>query len=84
MNPSHVIFLCSQQSQPISPVFTHCQILTMLSTRLNSLPQPSHSHVIVGLCFASCLARSFLLEKPPSVACGQPSCRQNRVFECRL
>lgn len=59
-------------------------MLTILSTLLKSLPQPSHSHVIIGLCFASCRARSFLLEKPPSVACGHPSCRQKSVFECRL
>jgi hypothetical protein len=86
VNSPHVIFLWNPAK--VSPCYLLCShtlnILTMLSTRLNSLPQPSHSHVIVGLCFASCLARSFLLEKPPSVACGQPSCRQNSVFECRL
>jgi hypothetical protein len=90
VNSSYVILLIIQESQQEVPalVIVSCrpkgQFLTMLSTRLNSLPQFSHSHVIIGLCFASCRARSFLLENPPSVDCGHPSCRQNNVLECRL
>lgn len=57
---------------------------TMLSTRLKTLSQPSQSHNTPGLCFASCLARSFLLEKPPPVAWGQPSWRQKKDFVCLL
>jgi hypothetical protein len=45
--------------------------ITILSTRLKTLSHPSQSHNTPGLCLASCLARSFLLEKPPPVDCGQ-------------
>jgi len=56
----------------------------MLSTLLNTLSHPSQSHRTPGLCFASCRARSFLLENPPPVDCGQPSCRQKKDFVCLL
>lgn len=56
----------------------------MLSTLLKILSQPSHSQMTPGLCLASWRARSFLLEKPPPVACGQPSCRQKNDLVCRL
>ena len=91
VDSSYVILLIIQESQHrilvLLVIMLHRskgQSLTMLSTLLNNLPQFSHSHVIMGLCFASCRARSFLLENPPSVDCGHPSCRQNSVFECRL
>jgi hypothetical protein len=64
-----------------------CILLTwslMLSTRLNTLSHPSHSHKTPGLCFASCLARSFLLENPPPCDCGQSPCRQKKDLVCRL
>ncbi len=61
-----------------------CGSYTMLSTLLNTLSHPSHSHMTSGLCLASCLARSFLLEKPPPVDCGQPSRGQKNDFVCRL
>lgn len=60
------------------------EVRTMLSTRLNTRSQPDQSQRTPGLCFASCLARSFLLEKPPPVACGQPSWRQKNDFVCLL
>ena len=56
----------------------------MLSTRLKMRSHPAHSHTTPGLCLASCRARSFLLEKPPPLACEQAGYRQKKLLVWRL